>query len=410
MRYKVNLMSMPFLLACLAGLGFQLSYIVDHYMGYKTVTQVIAKTANLSSPVDFTICYSYPFVFNYDQFYKDSGSKAAIFSSLDDYFDRFTVKQIFQYTPSVEQLFHTFSVRYPGDNYITEKRDKLWEGIFHSSKFLTQGFICFTITVTIANSSRLNYDYDQVARALLFNSAIYLMKLNVTSASMKIVVHERHSRPTNNIKYSPTFTVDETAGQTFDISFKELLIESKEPPYETMCRKYRPQHRGRSDCIMKCKRNATLTQLDKVPHDIFEYDSDLEKMNLAGNDFRNETIIDMLTDIQEHCRSKCSQPNCVEHTTTTRMAILPIRDIHTVFISVPKELSITIRYREAIETLDFVVYVMSSAGTWLGLSVLHLDPTKWLRKLWLSMAENTKKRVAPTTNMYVTCVQYYTSK
>ncbi|KAI1279516.1 hypothetical protein HDE_14068 [Halotydeus destructor] len=375
-------------------MSIQLFHIVNDYLGYKTVTQVSADTPNVSSPVDVTICYSYSEIFNYDQFNRNSGTNVHPAADYHDNLGLFTVNEIFRYTPSFDQLFARLRFRYPGDYKFTQGTASYWKDKIHVTKFVTQGFICYTLRVKPRNQTRIDYDYSQVARSLTFSSAIYHFDLNVTARGMKIMVHQSGSRPTNVIMLSPLFLTQRTAnGEFITVSYKVLLVKSKEPPYETMCRDYSPLYRGKSDCIRVCSRQASLAQLDKIPYDIFEYDSNLNKKHVAPNDLDNVTSVNTLARIKHLCDSKCGQPNCLEYSIITRISRSPDPGKYLrVAVTIPSEPSMAIDIREAIKLLDLVIYIMSSAGTWLGLSVLSLDPSKWLpkRKSCARVSRSTK--------------------
>ncbi|KAI1279517.1 hypothetical protein HDE_14069 [Halotydeus destructor] len=381
MRYSLASVSRAFLLLCIAGLSFQLFYIVQHYMAYKTVSQISANTPDFNSAVDFTICYGYPHVLNYSQVNTETGLNLSSVSDYQYILDLFSVSQILRFSPSHEQLFDKFDFRYPGDYEFTTIPLTHWKDKVHVTKFLTQSYVCFTFTVNLGNSPWKSYFHGQVAKLLTSSGAIYEMDLNVTARAMKIIVHPRESRPTNVIMFSPLLVVDDLpVGELFDVSYRVLQVELLEPPYDTMCRNYSPQYEEKSDCTRSCSKPETLHHLDKIPYEILEYDSTLEKKLIASSDLRNATIRDILRRIRRHCRSKCSQPDCFEYSTLTQVSRSPIKNGRKVYINIPSQPCTIIRFYEATKMMDILIYIMSSAGAWLGMSVLSFDPTKWLPK------------------------------
>ncbi|KAI1279575.1 hypothetical protein HDE_14074 [Halotydeus destructor] len=382
-----NVLSAIFSGLCVAGLSYQVYLILDTYLEYRATTVVVNKLPALLKPLDLSVCLRYSHVFDYERFNLDH-PEATLRRSVRYMHENVTIKDIFEYTPPTSQLFDSCVIRYPGDFKVTEIEDGQCADKISVKKFVTQGFICYTSSIELPDNMSPKYKYTQVSRSLEYMGTLFSIRLNISAGFMKMALHGWKTRPRYSIMFCPyiamRFEEGSVLAEQFALTANYVNITSLPPPYETMCRDYQPQFWTQSECEFVCLRNMTLTLLDKTPYETFETDVKLDKKHVSLSDINNDTIVGILSKISETCDNKCRQIDCINYFSITKVIRSPLSKYeHTrIFVDMSREPSLHIIFKAVMAELDLVIYTLSSAGTWLGISVLTLSPARWLPLVW----------------------------
>ncbi|KAI1279574.1 hypothetical protein HDE_14075 [Halotydeus destructor] len=373
-----------FVTLCVIGLTYQISLILQIYLSFKTVTVVLITLPTLDRPPDASICLRYSHLFDFERYNLEHPSARLNISSLELQ-EAVTVKQIFDYTPSTGNLFPRCFIRYPGDFKVTKIDPEQCDEKIHVVKYITQAFMCYRLNIVLTGYMNRKYDYAQVTRSLEYPGSIYNVKLNITAGLMKMALHGWRSQPLYSIMFCPYLSLKfdgKVTNEMFSLTGSSIKIVSLPPPYDTRCRDYSPHYSSQTKCEFACIRNLTMLKLDKTSYEIFEMEATLEKKIVSVSDLYNETTAKTLTEISTACNEKCRYSDCVNEFTLTRVMRSPVLDVryNYIFVEMSREPSLQITFKAVMALLDFVIYILSSAGTWLGISVFTLNPARWLNR------------------------------
>ncbi|KAI1279535.1 hypothetical protein HDE_14073 [Halotydeus destructor] len=386
------------------GLAYQVYQILDVYLAYRTVTVVVTRLSTREEPLDLSVCLRYSHIFDHIRF-KSENPMTTLGITFRDMHERLTVREIFNYTTPTSQVLTNCAIRYPREYKITRISNEKCVDEIQVTKFLTQGFMCYHSTVKLDYNTSHSYSYAQVTRALEFMGTLFAVDLNITAGMMKLVLHSWNSKPLYSMMYSPYLTLKQDGRQViaeqFGLTGSVIRITSLPPPYDTRCRDYTPEYRSQTDCEFLCVRNKTLQQLDKTSYEIFEIDALLDKKHISMSDIENETITEVLSNISDACNARCNQIDCLNQFTLTRVVKSPLSKskLNRIFVDMSCEPNLQITFKAVMGTLDLVIYILSSAGTWLGISVFSFDPARWLFPIWVSW-KNKRIVVTPGGPLY----------
>ena len=103
----------------------------------------------------------------------------------------------------------------------------------------------------------------------------------------------------------------------------------------------------------------------------------------------NETARKLLVTFEKVCDQVCSMPNCEDDVTVTSLyAQNPFARGLSFRVYLPRSANVRVIFKPRLILLDYVTLVLSCFGTWLGLSVLQLDPVVVWRQLSPYFARN----------------------
>ncbi|KAI1279577.1 hypothetical protein HDE_14072 [Halotydeus destructor] len=382
-----NLLSVFFAGLSVAGLSYQVCLILESYLAYRTVTVVVNSLPALAKPLDLSVCLRYSQVFDYERYNRENPENILI-KDHGYMHENITIRKIFEYTPPTSQLFDSCIIRYPGDFMMTDIEDDQCSEKLSVTKFITQGLMCYQSSVQLSENMSHSYIYAQVSRSLEYMGTLFSIRLNITASFMKMALHDWKIQPVYSIMFCPYVSLkydgSDIITEQFALTSSFVNITSLAPPYDTMCRNYEPEYMSQAFCNFACLRKLTMEKLDKTPYETFETDTELDKKHVSRSDIRNATIAKILFDIGKTCADKCRQTDCVKYFYITKVIRSPLSKYEPtrIFVDMSREPSLYITFKAVMAKLDLVIYVLSSAGTWLGISVLSLNPTRWLPLLW----------------------------
>ncbi|KAI1279536.1 hypothetical protein HDE_14067 [Halotydeus destructor] len=375
------------------GLCYEMDRILNIYLAYLTVTNVITEMHKLDKPTDFALCLRYNDIFDIQRYKMDTGLKTDIDRDNLDTFGQFTVRDIFNYTPKVDDMLKGCALRYPGHLDLVFFNASECNRRLQIRKYTMQDYMCYDYSLLLNKTSSKSYEYSDVARSLSYMGTLAIFEVNVTSRRMKIMGHTYGSLPLMTWMFSPLVRYDiddKKRNLQFNVESANIHIHRKPAPYDTNCLDYVPQERGQLTNQFECVKNKTLSYLDKMPIGTIIMDSSITRRVTSRKDLRNITVAAMLSNIKENCDAKYPQPNCDSLFTMNQVdRSSSIRDGIVVYLNIPRTLFIALFSHEVMTYLDFAIYTLSAAGSWLGISVFSFEPTKWLITLRRKLTQHT---------------------
>ena len=394
-----------FTVLCTIGLFVHTYDLSANYLAYRTVS-----TAQVSLPgrvpvPGFSICFSWEEIIDITQVQMN-----IVKTDLWRYHENVSLEQMFKSTPAIDQIFDQCYIQFPND-----PRSLLFKGneclnYFDINKFFAIENLCYRFIPKFNGS----YVFHNGANAFLFQGMIYDLILDLTtfnkSKIIRGIVHQYFGYPRLSISASVLsyrYISSNIPLNRFRFTYNNIRTSRLPPPYDTSCSRYNDKkgQRGQRDCYSQCVISRCLNHLNKFPYPLIvgdDEDFDGQGWNfgyLNNRHFENETVRSLMSEFETYCQRICSKPNCEDEISLTNMYNQnPYARGLSFRVYVPRSANVILIYKPNMILLDYLTLVLSCFGTWLGLSILHLNPIElWsqIRRIMASDCENklvTSKR------------------
>jgi hypothetical protein len=387
-----------FALLCGIGLVAHVFVISRRYFAYETSTKVII---DLECPIEaptLSFCVRYMDLMNntmlqqefnitvnettpvFDKYYKQSGN--------------LKVSDIFSKTPAGEEIVDNCMIRKSGQNRrvhrSTQGSDKCFD-IFNVTKFYMQSFMCYRFMP--ATNTSVKFSTQELAHSYNYEYSIYAIRVReeLAHADAVLVILNYGPYPYLSRSFGAlrktrfTENSDERPNEYF-VQTKVTEISLQPPPYDTGCDPDFDQA-SRSECIIK-----GMQDLDRVPNtEIVTRPYDLP--HVLYNDDDNQTFMQVADKIYETCYNRFQQKRCNYSIAATDLRMrADSRQSRSLRIRVmgPRSPNTHVISEPAFDLSDFLLYVSSCFGIWLGVSVNRFNPITLLG-IWKET--KSKKRV-----------------
>lgn len=439
-----RLFSLLFHGLCFSGFSYQAINFTTSYFRYATESDLGILTPVEVPIPDFTACFRYVDILDFDALKaKYPKLKAKPIGKLGVNEDleaailliqqSVTIEDILRYSPPAETILSQCSTKRPKDFEFQDIGMAECNRQFSIWKFYLQEYVCYRFKRVVSVETKI-FQYRLVSYAIDRPGTLYTLKSSnkklIQTRYLKAVIHSSNRNPeaslamTTNIKRRFD---DENRAQKDDIrknyyifqmTYSDLSMFRKDPPYDTGCRYYNmtTEFQSAVECRTECLINRTTQALGKVPFSaslwnwttIINYMTEhgdtsdqteamlqdysakeqmrmnvLKYQHLTNADLLNQSTSATLMQIESDCLHLCRQPDCEDDVTLTKGSYDYIReedlkDEDSQFlefeISVPKNPKIVITYKEKVSWSEFLVYLLSCFGIWFGLSVLSVNP------------------------------------
>lgn len=300
-----------------------------------------------------------------------------------------TIGQVFNHTPSVDEMFANCIVRRPGFYDVDFLNVTMCQEVFDVDKFYVQENICYRIQFRDNNT----YDYSFTSSALAYPSMVFEFGFNRSLFDPGPIiiptVHDQNFYPTSSIYFAPQlrryFVYNRRYSDRlsyFTLSYIFIDNTRLPPPYATNC-DYYEQFDGQVDyCMSRCLTKATIAAWDLFPFTEIVKQSELSANNsnkkiINNLNWNNETFTTTLRDIENKCSAQCSKPNCYERLYLTQLQTSSIYETSiSLRVNLPMNPNYHITYQPMMLLYEYLTYVLSCLGIWFGLSLFHLNPGK----------------------------------
>lgn len=403
----VFLSTFIFAVFCILGFWYQVYEICDIYFAYEVTSELTLTVPDALHMSDLSLCFKYIEIFDLERYNRIHGPTDGqpLFRKTDNLTNvqylqtLFTVRQLFEFTPSEENVLSECIVRNPG--YYSYRRlfESNCSNMFEVSKFFIQEFICYRFKLIINDGQ---HQFRNPAYALTYPNSLFILTLNTTnfmeSDSIKAIVHASESYPTRSVAFSPVIfreynrTTKQADFNYFDLTYMYIVHDRLPYPYTTDCRDYSSDKLdNRLACVNNCLRDACIAAFNKIPFTVITSTPDDIKP-ISPLDIANETFSVQLRAIEKECIGKCSKMDCNERYAVTKVTSQPDNGEIQFVVNVPREPSYRVSYRAIMKMVEFLTYVFSCVGTWFGLSVISLSPPHLITQLKRRQRRNAMKK------------------
>lgn len=364
----------------LAGFLVQVIQVSQKYFAYTTSTQTKLSMAQHLDRHDIAICIRYNEILDIERLKQETGITIVemdgnhTFEEAMMNEEKLTIKQIFDYTPSSDDLMEGCMFR-PNNWDINVPNASICGQYFHLSRYFAQERMCYVIrpaqTFDLRRSSvTLSTFYPYVIFAIQFNSKLEM-------ANMVNAIAFNGSLPHYSREFSsppaPLFASNKVkAMNSMSITYNDVQVTLLPPPYDTMCvnvdllRKF--------ECNGQCLTKEMVRVLKRVPAwEPMDRPVDFKPLSLA--DIRENGTLDVMDKIRDKCWTRCDFIPCVEQFSKTESSLSEVAGVPmAITVTSPRDPDIIINASETMSFIDYFTYITSCFGTWFGLSFLSLNP------------------------------------
>lgn len=404
-------LSCLFVLVCTFGFLYQIINLTDIYFAYETTSEVILHLPAILVAPDLSICLRYIDIFDYER-YNRNANKSLFKDAYPDNVMKsmFTLDEISDYTPSVSDFLDECKIRLPHSFEMRYTKRAGCNEFFKVTKFYLQEYMCYWVGLVHGKDSPkeyYSYDQDLVATSLFLPTVFYQLVLRTKFISLtqhlKAILHLYPNYPTVSCAYAPVINRRASTDNksepvnSFRLTYSSVDITSLPAPYPTACLDYRSlgtKISDRNHCFNHCLSNRTYYDLNRRPFSAIGIKPRPEK-HLNAVDFSNSSVSEIYRKIIHRCFVICRSVDCsIKYTITT--AALETRSFESSLkfsVELPRESFYSIVVFPKLPLSQFILFILSSLSTWFGVSAIHFDPIKLIkRKIMTGRKKNTNSR------------------
>lgn len=347
------------------------------------VTCLTGKTSDNA----LNVCFYYHDIFKYEDYKQDTGVQIPInfssilsaYDTLHDMAENLTIDQIIRYTPTVSQTLIVCALRKATNSSIVSYfENEVCSEHIAISKFVSNFLVCyrFLFPLTSYAMAPISISSD-IYEPLLIQSITFDGTLFKHVSYFVACFNDRNETPvrelTSTTHASRGWRYDESShGENwFGIRSYQSITHNLAPPYTTMCKKY-----SYTDCLTTCtekKINSTFKR--SSPMSLYEHgDGKLITGKFLDTDDSYRAIY---LDIIDRCEQACPWNQCRRSAFISSIDEAMAWDTFQINTLLQVTASIIVDNGPKMYFIDYMTFISSCFGTWLGISFLGLNPFKF---------------------------------
>ena len=165
---------------------------------------------------------------------------------------------------------------------------------------------------------------------------------------------------------------------SFTMTYSTIELELLKYPFSTDCLNYEDvEFESQGDCVDTCQM-AKLVSLNNMQFfgSVATRSVDREMLSQEDLEFDNGTLVKDLWNINQKCMQECRRPNCkntIYMTKFIRSEQIEARFNLVKFrLYVANEPVVVTKVKEKLSLTEFLIYILSCFGIWLGMSFYSL--------------------------------------
>lgn len=371
-----------FLLSAIIGFLYQAYQISDEYFKYQTRTQVYITIPEKAVFHNLAICIAFNDLLDGKRLNQDAGinlTQPQTFIETTEQAVPVTVKQVFDYTPGVGEIFEWCIIR-KDDWLLNISRLKECDEYFSVTKYMTQEFICYNIkpaaTLPVVDLRHVtqsqylsfivyNVEFGALLRPThLLNTISYIGDYPFTSRDFSAFTLIAGDSAATNV----------TTINVFDVFSADVTVKQLPAPHDTMCRPIASnrQHTCKYECLKHRFR------YEKKIHPNVIITEPIDYKIISHIDLIDENIKSMVSKHDRDCHRKCFFNPCVMSYTKTSVSTQFDAAVVLAFsIRSPTEPDILSQSEPVMTFVEYFSLMCSCLSTWFGICFLSLDPFQY---------------------------------
>ena len=409
-------LSCVYRLICFVGLLVQVATVTKTYLEYPTSTKLTIDVDHYLKIPDFTICMSVVSIL--DSKWVRQAKRLDVKRDSDNVSQVLSVQEILDETPSSHHIMDSCMTRSSNSYQVFFHQGTRCLNVFNITKSVFGEYVCYTLELK-TNST---IDLRKITFSRRLSRVLFIFNLNDSLSSvmtLKPMVHMPGSFPYKTASFSMTHN-RKPYGQpdllpnfnTIKSSYTKYVISRLPPPFGSKCRNYSATSdvdypMTKEDCIQKCLLRSVPQELGKVPF-TSAIRVPVKLIQLSMLDMDDDATSAILNRLELDCRSQCSQLDC--HSTFTITSGFTEVDVKMrLLVYSPNSPDLLLQEEEAFRFLDFLIFVSSCVGSWLGLSFISFDPVD-LYEIMTSWSKSVSNQVEPKRTGLVRRRSIFTDK
>lgn len=398
-----NAVNAAFVVACATGCAIQAVYMTTLYLSYETrpATQVI-HTYEIEPPA-VSVCGEYESMILANELERMFGK------DVERNVLSLTLNQLFQLVPQPKDILLRCSVNIPNKQRSYGRVDgkQVCNQLFRVVRFYGQHNMCYNLELR----RRFVYNFYRIAQE--DRGRMYELQLdrrlfeNVTHWQVAL---SDQGLPVMSRYYATLhkrlFTDRASKRNKFRYTYGTFKYKRLPPPYDTNC-----SGAGYAACNTKCFVELVMKHYNKLPSEWMLPENPISYVNGVASASRavdaktlgnydlpfvkegeivNNTFYREYNRLYDHCARTCKTHACEYkvYSTTLLAAEELDTDAMAIYIYLPLSPATEVTFHPRFPINDYLIYIMSCLGTWLGLSVINMNPVKFLDKRQRRAANN----------------------
>lgn len=373
-----RLLHILFIVTCGIGFLIQSSYVTFAYLSYSTQTKIVMYNPEKLAAPGVSICLD-PGVLS-----RNNSNNSLMW---DARFANLTLRQLFQASPKPEEVLASCGTRVPGESVIDFKSRNCLNK-FYVNRFVMQDSICYKLHLknlaVYDFESTSQEDYGRVYRLALHS------QITLNANFITVIIQSDDSYPVVSRYYSIFLIRDSSrlfSDNYYQFAYAVYNIHRLPWPYDSSCE---PDHKHAIySCRTRCLADQVKKNFNILPSALILPESpardwiDYDLKIITFRDYQNGSFYKQYRMLSDMCKLKCKKLLCNEELRKTDIMFVGDRNgqremIISIFL--PQSPSTDITYEAKFLLNDYIIYVMSCLGTWLGISVINLNPIKFFER------------------------------
>lgn len=372
------------LAVCLIGLFFQLERISERYFKFTTRSEVHMLSPYAITVPMVSVCWLLKDVIDFDQYptlfepnFKDTKDMNKYYEQLD----KLTVQQVFDASPSnISTLTRDggCSIRLADKfvaNYPYPSAEECYQ-MFQIKRYIQRYFMCYQFRPTVIGKNEV-LDIAQYSLSPQAPGVIYQLVLNksIFGDVSRYTASAQHDK--NSILHDLGWSLmkfydrDKTSNKSYmniEIMYNEFQVRRMRWPYDTNCMSCKP-YNSCPDANAEKLRNDVTSEMNKVLTFSPIFDETLQFPLLTAKHLRNDSFRANFMKLLEKCN--VADTTCNLDYYVTKVSTSYGSDL-TVTLYWPQDSQVSMKFLPTYDPIDFILYICSSFGIWLGVSVLSI--------------------------------------
>lgn len=358
---------------CICGFLYQASKISMKYFNYGVQTKTELVLPEEIFIKDYAICVRFIDLMLGNDFIDTPEFALSTMSNN-------TLRHIFDSIPKPGDILNDCVIRNPGNFAVYASNHRSCNEIFMVTRFIYRENVCYELHYR--NESK--FTNIHIARSYLFAKIVYYFTIKDSSPLNHFhLLSASAYYPGDWIQYASLELTNDIWTQRsakdrfnyFTTRYQYYEMRMLEPPYETKC--YHYGNNSRDMCIMDCLKNRSIGKLNAIPVQIVIPDDERKSLDLKQLDERNASASIIVNEIIQECKSiRCSMIDCDLRFTSsdTSKDLRPVLNTSSFLLGMASTPDTIVVGDPDVAGSEYVLYLLSLAGSWFGFSIIVLDP------------------------------------
>lgn len=361
---------------CLIGCSYQVVDISERYFSYSTHGIVSVDVVDGIHLPSVSVCWSLEDVLTTTMNMKENQTNRwEVLKRKFKLLKRYTIADIFKATPSVDQVFSNpgCAVKIPGEiswRHPWYNKSEC-EDIFNITRYIHRFTLCYKFT-----AKEMSKTMDVALNTLSPTKPGIIFMLFLDPSTFKNVrVYTAYSHLSSSSElFDSMFSLEKTIttnGKPYRIGIVSTPITEIRlmAPYDTKCMNF-PGYRSGTEYIFDIMNKQFMKSMNYV-HSFGHIKEPYNSRLMTPDILRNVTISRMIVDRLKYHKDKTYSPVCFFKYNIAKTRLEEDERL-TIALNWPQSYGpITVRIPDQ-KIIDFIIYVCSSIGIWLGLSALSI--------------------------------------